>query len=214
MAPNLLVRVCVTESILAPWRASALFRQADSEGIGMDNTKMTVALLGVVAVLLAVIAGILIFKAPSSAVVATDTSATAADANGASANAAAQAPPGMTQTTPVSDPAKATKVPGGQTPKAFVEAYFKAIMSKDFKAAYNMLPADKKASQTADQYGQTLAGYGFTGYTMGAEQDAGDKATVSATAKTGSGDFPYSFTFQKYNGGWVLMARTLQGMGQ
>jgi hypothetical protein len=182
----------------------------------MDNNKMMIAMLGVVAVLLAVIAGILIFKSPTAAVVAADPAAAASGANAGSTGAAAGAgssATGMQSTTPVTDPAKATKVPAGTEPKAYVEKYFKAIMAKDYKSAYNMLPADKKAAQTADAYAQTLTGYGFTGFTMGDTTPAGDKMTVTATAKTGSGDFPYTFTFQKYNGGWVLMSRVLSGMG-
>jgi hypothetical protein len=173
----------------------------------MSNNKMLVALLGVVAVLLAVIAGILIFKSPSSAV--PDATATApATANPTAANPT-PAPSGPF------DPAKATKVPAGMDPKVFVENYFKAIIKADYATAYNMLPVDKKQSYgSADAFGTQLKSYKASGYTMGKTATSGKDVTVEATLKTPSAPFGYTWTLEKYKTGYVVKSRTLSGMGQ
>lgn len=173
----------------------------------MSNNKMLVALLGVVAVLLAVIAGLLIFKGSSSTV--PDATATAPAATTATST-------GMPTTAPSGpfDPAKATKVPAGVTPDVFVENYFKAIIKADWNAAYAMLPMDKKASYgTAASFGQQLASYKATGYKMGTTTTKGTDTEVQATLNTPGGNFGYTWTLEKYKGGYVVKSRTLTGMG-
>jgi hypothetical protein len=174
----------------------------------MSNQKMIIALLGVVAVLLAVIVGVLLFKSPSSDIAAVDPNAlppTTTTGTGTPAPTPAPAGP--------FDPAKATKVVGD--PKAHVDKYFSAIVKKDWKTAYDLLPVDKKASYgSADSFGQQLASYGANGYKMGAVQTKGDQETVSATLETSGGGFTYNWTFVKYNGTWVVKSREIGGMGQ
>lgn len=170
----------------------------------MSNNKMLVALLGVVAVLLAVIAGILIFKSPSAATAPVTS-------NPAATNPTPQ------PTTPAGpfDPAKATKVPAGMDPKVFVENYFKAIVKADYATAYNMLPVDKKQSYgSADAFGTQLKSYKASGYTMGKTATSGKDVTVEATLKTPSAPFGYTWTLEKYKTGYVVKSRTLSGMGQ
>ncbi len=170
----------------------------------MSNNKMLVALLGVVAVLLAVIVGILIFKSPSAATAPVTS-------NPAATNPTPQ------PTTPAGpfDPARATKVPAGMSPAAFVENYFKAIVKADYATAYNMLPVDKKQSYgSADAFGTQLKSYKASGYTMGKTSTSGKDVTVEATLKTPSAPFGYTWTLEKYNNGYVVKSRTLSGMGQ
>jgi hypothetical protein len=180
----------------------------------MSNNKTMIALLGVVAVLLAVIAGILLFK-PSSDVPGVDPNA-AVTANQAGANQTSTPNPSMpTQPAGPFDPAKATKVPASETPEQFVKAYFDAVVKGDYTAAYNMLPTDMKASYASAQaFGEQLKSYGASGFTMGENKTSGDQASVSASLKTSGGDFGYTWTFVKYNGAWVVKSRALSGMGQ
>jgi hypothetical protein len=175
----------------------------------MSNNKMLVALLGVVAVLLAVIAGLLIFKSPSSSVPdATTTAPVTANPTAPGTTAPVTAPTGPF------DPAKATKVPVGVKPDVFVENYFKAIIKNDWNTAYAMLPMDKKASYgTAASFGQQLASYKATGYKMGPTTVKGNDTEVQATLNTPGGNFGYTWTLEKYKGGFVVKSRTLTGMG-
>ncbi len=174
----------------------------------MSNQKMIIALLGVVAVLLAVIVGVLVFRSP--AVPNVDTSALPSQSPstpGTSTGMPSAAPSGPF------DPAKATKVDGD--PKSHVEKYFKSIVDKDWTTAYKLLPTDKQASYgSADAFGQQLASYGATGYKMGTSSAQGDNETVQASLTTSGGSFTYVWTFVKYKGAWVVKSREIGGMGQ
>jgi hypothetical protein len=173
----------------------------------MSNQKMIIALLGVVAVLLAVIVGVLVFKGPSTNVASTTdpTAVAPTTANPAVPAASAESGP--------FDPAKATKVTG--TPKSHVAKYFDSIVKGDYKTAYALLPVDKQASYgSADSFGTQLKSYGATGYKMGSDKPAGDTETVEATLNTSGGGFTYIWTFVKYKGAWVVKSRAIGGMGQ
>jgi cell division septation protein DedD len=185
------------------------------EGKHMSNNKTMVALLGVVAVLLAVIAGVLLFK-PSTDVPGVDPAAVTQQPSSTGTGTPTGMPGGAPTPAPSGpfDPAKATKVPAGQTPQQFVEGYFKAITKGDYGAAFKMLPAEKQSSQTAEQFAQQLQGYGLNGYEMGKATVQGDEAVVEGTAKTSAGNFGYTWTLVKYKGGWVVKSRSLTGMGQ
>lgn len=174
----------------------------------MSNQKMIIALLGVVAVLLAVIVGVLVLKPASG----TDT---AAVPPATPATPSTGAPTGMPTQTPAGpfDPKTATKAVGD--PKAHVDKYFSSIVKGDYATAYNLLPKDKQASYgSASSFGSQLKSYGASGYTMGAVTSKGNEEDVIATLKTSGGDFPYTWVFVKYNGQWVVKSRNIGGMGQ
>lgn len=178
----------------------------ESTGTTSAPNRSIVILLSVIIVLLLVVVGyFLFFNKGASDTVATDTAATDTGA-----------PAGMTGTTTDAafDPATATKVPAGETPEQYVVAYFDAVVAGDFQTAYDRLPADKKAAQDAAAFGQQLAGYGVTAYTIDNVAEEGDQAEVTATATMPGGAFQYLWTFVKDGDGWLVKSRTLPGMGQ
>ena len=119
----------------------------------------------------------------------------------------------MTATDDTFDPATATRVPEGETPEVFVETYFKDLVEKDYEDAYNRLPAAKKAAQDLNSFSDQIAGYGITGYEMGATTSEGEDTKVTCSAITSAGNFEYIWTFTQVDGKWVVKARVLGGMG-
>lgn len=169
----------------------------------MSNNKTLVYLLGAAVVLLAVIAGVLVFKQQAPTV--PDTTATQVQPPATTTN------PPVTQTNTPFDPKKATKVVGD--PKSHVEKYFSSIVKGDFAAAYDLLPADKKASYgSASAFAAQLKSYAAKSYTLGDVSVKGDTETVTATLQTAQMPFTYVWTFVKYNGAWVAKSRTIGGM--
>ncbi|HEY3317722.1 MAG TPA: hypothetical protein VGK50_04805 [Coriobacteriia bacterium] len=178
----------------------------------MSNQKMIIALLGVVAVLLAVIVGVLVFKSPSSSVPAVDTTALQQlpSTTGTGTTGAPTGMPGATPSGPF-DPAKATKVSGD--PKTHVDKYFSAIVKGDYATAFKLLPVDKQA-QGEEAFASQIKGYGMSKYELGKADIGTDKATVQATVQTSGGPFTYIWSFVKYKGAWVVESRKIGGMGQ
>ena len=176
----------------------------------MSNQKMIIALLGVVAVLLAVIVGVLVFK-PAD-VPSVDT--TALDASTPSAS---QMTTGANSGIPVTDPnapfdaTKATPVSGD--PKTHVEKYFGAIVKGDYATAFALLPTDKKANGE-QAFADQIKGYGMSSFKIDSVTPNGDTTTVNATVQTTGGPFTYIWTFVKANGKWVVKSRAIGGMGQ
>lgn len=176
----------------------------------MSNQKMIIALLGVVAVLLAVIVGVLVFKPSTPSV--SDISAQGTTPQGTATTGTPAGMPSQSSNAPF-DPKTATKVSG--TPKDHVNAYFNAIVKKDWKTAFDLLPTDKKTTYgSADAFGQQLASYGANGFKMGDDKVSGDTETISADLNTSGGPFTYIWTFVKVNGSWVVKSRAIGGMGQ
>lgn len=173
----------------------------------MSNQKMIIALLGVVAVLLAGIVGVLLLKPANADVATVDPAAVAADPN-----AAAQPPAGMggAPSEPF-DPKTATPADGD--PKAHVEKYFNAIVKKDFATAFKLLPKDKQA-QGQEAFAAQIQGYGMNKFTMGKADIKDDTAVVEATAETSGGPFTYIWSFKKVDGKWLVESRKIGGMGQ
>jgi len=170
--------------------------------------KTVVMLLAAIAVLLVAIVGVIVVQG--------NTAAPPTSADGA-AHTGAQLPPasmGGAMPTGEFDPATATKVPEGQTPEQYVETYFQAIVDGDYATAYELLPADKKAAQTADSFAQQLGGYGINAFEMGQVTEQGDERAVNATAVTPMGGFPYMWTFVKDGDGWLVKSRALTDMGK
>lgn len=174
----------------------------------MSNQKMIIALLGVVAVLLAVVVGVLVFK--PATVPPVDTTATGATANPGSTTGNNNGIPTTDPNAPF-DPAKATAASG--TPKDHVSAYFGAIVKGDYNKAFNLLPTDKKANGE-QAFADQIKGYGMSSFKIDKVDEKGDTSVVNATVQTSGGPFTYIWTFVKYNGKWVVKSRAIGGMGQ
>ncbi len=169
------------------------------EEANTSPNRMILVLLGVIVLLLAAIAAYFVFaKGSDEAVGATEPPA-AQPAMGAPA---------------VFDPATATRVGEGVAPVDHVTVYFDAVVTGDYAAAYDMLPADKKASQSVEEFSKQLQGYGMNSYTIDSAVEEGDRAEVMATASMSGGEFQYLWTFVKDGSGWLVQSRTLPGMGQ
>jgi len=178
----------------------------ESTGSTAAPNRSIVILLSVIVVLLLAVVGYFIFADGNAA-------NTATNGTGATDTPASTGMP--TATTPAEfDPATATKVPAGETPEQYVTVYFDAVVAGDFQAAYDRLPADKKAAQDAAAFATQLTGYGVTAYTIDSAAEEGDEAQVTATATMPGGSFQYLWTFVKDGDGWLVKSRTLPGMGQ
>ncbi|MDO8880446.1 MAG: hypothetical protein Q7W44_06570 [Coriobacteriia bacterium] len=182
---------------------------SDSTGTPATANRTMLILLGAIVVLLLAI--VVIFLARGNAdsgptvTASTDTAATAGAPSGM---------PGATAPAVEFDPATATTVPAGETPEAYVVAYFDAIVAGDYATAYGRLPTDKKASSTEQQFADQLTGYGVTEYTIDDVTEADGEAQVLATASMAGGQFQYLWTFVAEGDGWLVKSRTLPGMGQ
>lgn len=176
-------------------------------GAPAGPNKIVYILLGVIVVLLIGVVAAIALQGPAKTA-----TPTAAAPTGSTTTTA---PAGMMTATPETfDPATATRVPKGETPEQFVETYFKDLVEKKYEDAYNRLPAAKKASQDLASFSDQIAGYGITGYEMGATTTEGADTQVTCSAVTSAGNFAYNWTFTKVDGEWVVKARVLGGMGQ
>jgi hypothetical protein len=171
----------------------------------MSDDKTLVYILGAAVVLLAVIAGVLIFRgSPTAAPVDTTGTQTQPPATMNPAPSASIAP---------FDPKTATKVVGD--PKNHVNKYFDAIMKGDFATAYKLLPTDKKVSYgTEAAFATQLKSYAAKSYSPPVASVSGDTETVTATLQTPQMSFTYVWTFVKYKGAWVVRGRAIGNMGQ
>lgn len=176
-------------------------------GAPAGPNKIVYILLGVIVVLLI---GVV------AAIAMQGTGAKTAGPTATTPPTAGQTPPaGMgTATADNFDPATATRVPEGETLEQFVETYFKDLVDKNYEDAYNRLPAAKKSSQDLQSFSDQIAGYGITGYEMGATTTEGEDTKVTCSAVTSAGNFEYNWTFTQVDGAWVVKARVLGGMGQ
>src|SRR5665648_558187 len=111
------------------------------------------------------------------------------------------------------DPATATRLSEGETPEQFVEAYFTSLVDGNYEDAYNRLPAAKKAAQDLTSFSDQIAGYGITGYQMGATTVEGEDTKVTCSAVTSAGNFEYIWTFTQVDGEWVVKGRVRGGTG-
>lgn len=180
-----------------------------------SNQQTIVIGLAVIAVLLAAIVGVLIYQTAQAAKLPepTVTAPTTPPATDPAATTPGQMPPATdANATPV-DPKTATKLPAGTEPEAWVTAYYEACDKGDFKAAYDHLPADKKAGQTPDGLKEQLNGYGIKGFKIVSATAKGSEATVIADQITGQyGTFTNTWTFEKKDGVWIVKSKAVTGM--
>ncbi|PKQ29282.1 MAG: hypothetical protein CVT60_06150 [Actinobacteria bacterium HGW-Actinobacteria-10] len=174
----------------------------------MEGTQKQIVIgLVAVAVLLAAIVGVLIWQNSKNAVPSptlTDTGTDEAPA-GMPATANTTAPPAEF------DPATAPKVAEGQTPEAYVKAYYQACQDKKYDEAFKMLPTATQAyyGDTAG-FQSTLEGYGVTAFSVQPQKEAGDAVTVVGSQTAQGMDFPYTWKFVKGDSGeWLCESRTM-----
>lgn len=186
-----------------------------SEQTQNTNQMMVIGLV-VVALLLAAIAGILIYQqnqaAKLPAPVASGTT-TGAATGGADAAGGTGAPAGMgggTVAPAEVDPETATKVPEGMTPVEFVKEYHEAVQAGEYDKAYKMLPLNKQQSYgNAEAYAEQVKAYAISGYELGEPTEEGDIVTIVATQVTPQMPIGYLWTLQKIDGTWYCASRTM-----
>jgi hypothetical protein len=172
------------------------------------NRTVTYLLVAVVA-LLAIFIGIVMFRNQPGA---TGTAATGAGTPGASTTgtAPAGAMPGVQSSTGAPfDPATATKVPAGETPEAYMGRYYQAIIDKKFDVAFKMQPAASQANGTAESFGQTQTGYGYTAFKVVGANTQGNTSTVSVDLTLGAnGNWGVDWVFVKSGDNWLVKERS------
>lgn len=180
-----------------------------SEQAQKSNQQTLVIGLGVIAVLLAVIVGLVIYFQGQANSIPNPTGQATTDAS-----AAATTPAGMGQTTAAAfDPNSATKVPKGTEPEAYVKGYYEACDKGDWAAAFDALPTAKKAGNSPEALKEQVSGYGIKGFTVTSAKVEGDKATVVVDQETGQyGTFENTWTFVKEGGEWLVESKAVTGM--
>lgn len=173
-----------------------------------NQQQIIVYSLVAIAVLLTVIVGVLIYNQMNTIPAPTASSTAAPDA--AAQNIASQMPQ---QAQPVEfDPKTATKLPKGMTPEQAINAYRDNVMAKKWKEAYELLPlAQKNSYGSAEAYGQQVAAYGITGFTIGKPQSSGADVTIVTQQNTKQMNIPYTWTFTKSGDSWYAKSRSMGG---
>lgn len=175
-----------------------------------NNQQQTIVIgLVVVAALLAAIIGVLIYQQSKAATVPAPVTQNAPAAQGT-------APAGMGQQPAAEatfDPTKATKVPAGTEPEAFVKTYYEACDKGDWKAAFDALPTAKKEGNSPDALKEQVTGYGVKEFKITSAKVEGDKATVIVDQVTGQyGTFENTWTFVKKGSDWLVESKAVTGM--
>lgn len=182
-----------------------------------NPTQMLVIGLAVIAVLLAAIVGVLIYK-QSTALPPVSAPGSVSDPAAAGGAGAAGGATGATggQTAPDAapvDPKSATKVPEGTEPADFVASYYAACDKGDWAAAFDLLPASKKAGNSPDALKEQVTGYGVKSATVTGSTEQGDKLLVTAEQVTASyGTFVNTWTFEQKDGTWFVADKAVTGM--
>jgi hypothetical protein len=175
-----------------------------------NNTNRTVMLLAgaVVVLLIAFVAVVLLNSGSGSGPAATTPDVALAPTS--------TTQPGMGSSSATAfDPATATKVPAGETPKAFVSAYYQAILDKKWDAAFKMQPYTSQVGQTVAAFQETQEKmYGMTEFTIFSDTTGSTDATVVARQVLGTnGVWNTAWTFVNSGGTWLVKTRKV-GMGE
>lgn len=188
--------------------------------MSQNNNQTLVIGLVVVAVLLAGVAGFVIYQQNQAVPAASPTAQADPNAAAGATDAAAGATGAMGGTTgeaaPTAesvDPAAATEVPKGTEPEAFVKAYYDACDKGEWETAFAALPADKKAGNSPDALKEQVTGYGIEGYEITSAEVQGDTATIKVDQVTGQfGTFENTWTLAKKDGVWYVTGKSVTGM--
>jgi hypothetical protein len=125
--------------------------------------------------------------------------------------ATSTAMPGVNSSAGAFDKATATKVPSGQDPKAFVSAYYKAILDKKYDVAFKMQPAASQQGGTVQDFQGTQQMYGMKSFKIKDSQVQGEEATVQVEQDLGTnGTWGATWTFVKDGNTWLVKERQVQ----
>lgn len=190
-----------------------------SETENTSNQQPIVIALVAVAVLLAALVGVLIYREAQAAKVAqlgaVPAASTASQSTGTGSSAMGGATGGATAEETPFDEKTATKVPAGQTPEEYLKAYHEDVVAGKFDAAYKMLPLDKQKSYgDAASYASQVKQYGITGYQLGKPVTEGDTTTIAALMNNPSMPVTYTWSFKKVGDTTYVVSRTMGGSVQ
>ncbi len=141
----------------------------------------------------------------------------AATTSQTSTNAASSASSAMQQALSSAadfDEKTATKLDKNVIPDQWVKAYYDACDKKDWKTAWEHLPAAKKAATSATALGDQLSGYGITGYkVVSSQKNATGDLEITVTQSTSQyGDFTSVWTFMPKDGTYLVKGKAVAGM--
>ena len=168
-----------------------------------NSNRLVMILAGAVVVLLvAFVAVVMLNNGAKTPVASTSTQP----------SVAATSNPGVGSSATEFDPATATKVPVGKDPKAYVSAYYQAILDKKWDTAFKMQPAASQTGSVADfQSTQTM--YGMKSFEVKSSTATKTEATVVIEQDLGTnGTWNATWTFTKSGSDWLVKARKV-GMG-
>jgi hypothetical protein len=173
-----------------------------------NSQQMIVYALIAIAVLLAVIVGMMVYKNMNSIPAPTASSTSAPDA--AAANVAGQMPP---TAEPVAFDAKtATKLPAGMTPEQALKKYTELLLAKKYEDAYQLLPlAQKNSYGSAAAYKAQVSQYGITSIRMGKPETSGTDVTIVTEQVTPQMPVTYTWTYTKVGKDWYAKSRAMGG---
>ena len=96
-------------------------------------------------------------------------------------------------------------VPANQTPEKYLDKYYKLYTDGNFKEAYKMLPASKKAEQSEKEYEDSHKTLPVESYKLGAKKQKGDQVVIEAKLKLKQfGTWTVSWYFVKDSKGYKV----------
>ncbi|HET6498248.1 MAG TPA: hypothetical protein VFH17_04270 [Coriobacteriia bacterium] len=172
------------------------------------SQRHTTVSLAIVAGVLAVTAGVLVWRG-------LDAPGASTSASAAGEQPAVQQPAGSGgQAPPIQfDVATAPAVPDGQTPLGYLTAYYEACAAGAYETAFSMLPiASQRYYGDAATFEETLRGYGIDGYSVDEPVETADTVSVVGWQTAQGMRFGYEWTFVKADDGtWRVKSRTMAG---
>jgi hypothetical protein len=164
------------------------------------NNRNTMILLGIIAVLLVAVIGVVVAGNQKPAATVAPTAATGQPtANGAPSGMGGQ-PSG-----PVGPP---TKVPAGLAVDKYVSTYYSSILSGDFAKAWGMQPAANKAQGDAAAFKATQQGYGLKAFKVLSVEPKGNTTVCRVQQDLGTnGKWVSVWTFDKSGSTWVASSK-------
>jgi hypothetical protein len=172
-----------------------------------NNTNRTVMLLAgaVVVLLIAFVVVVLLSTNTSGSQNAASTTTTTT-----TASTTTSATGLVSSTSTPFDASTATKVPAGQTPQAFVSAYYQDMLDGKWADAFKMQPAASQQGQTVADFQATETSYGMTSFKLIGEKTVGTTATVVIEQNLGAnGIWGATWTLVNQGGTWLVKTRSV-----
>jgi len=168
-----------------------------------STNKTVMYLLGAIVLLLIVLVAV-VYARQQPAPVASNPGETSVAATSTSM-------PGVKPSAGAFDKATATKVPAGEEPKAFVTAYYQAILDKKYDVAFKMQPAASQQGGTVQDFQGTQQMYGMKAFKVTDSSVQGQDAIVQVEQDLGTnGTWGATWTFVKDGSTWLVKERAVQ----